>query len=153
MDKKLIGVLIVVVIVIACAGAYTYYNMNNLKFGSSTVKAPSGFTQKAEKNTNGIVLTDKNTTIYINENHNKSIDEIITNYKNKYHEDTVVEKARNVGNISVQAITLKQANKTVHTNYYYQKDGMIYHVFMTGKNNQTALNSIVNSTSKSALPF
>lgn len=151
MDKKLIGVLVIVALVLAGLGAYTYINMNTASFGKSTVAIPNGFSVKESNNTNGIVLGNKNTTQYINENNNKSIDDVFNDYKNKYKNDEVIQKQFNVGNASVDSITLKQDNKTVHTNYYYQKNGIIYHVFVTGKKNETAFGTIVNSTKKSII--
>ena len=155
MDKKLIGVLVIVIVVLLGIGAYTYMNMNKASFGKSTVTIPDGFSKKATNDTNNsvntTVLTDGKTTYYINENYNKSIDDIFNDYKNKYSNDTVVEKQLTVGNTSIQSITLKQNNKTVHTNYYYQKDGIIYHIYSTGKNNKTAFSKIVSSTNKSLI--
>ncbi len=62
MDKKLIGVLVIVALVLAGLGAYTYINMNTASFGKSTVAIPNGFSVKESNNTNGIVLGNKNTT-------------------------------------------------------------------------------------------
>lgn len=152
MDKKLIGVLVIVIVVLLGIGAYTYMNMNKASFGKSTVTIPDGFSVKKSNNTNGTVLGNNNTTYYINENHNKSIDDVFKDYKSKYSNDTVVEKQTNIGNITVRTITLKHDDKVLNTNHYYQKDGIIYHVYVTGKNNQTAFNKIVSSTTKSMIP-
>ena len=155
MDKKLIGVLVIVALILCGVGAYTFMNMNTANFGKSTVTIPDGFKVKQTNDTNSsansTVLSDGKTTYYINENYNKSIDDIFNDYKNKHSEDTVVEKQTNVGNITVESITLKHDNKTVHTNYYYQKEGKIYHIYNTGKNNKTAFNKIVTSTKKSVI--
>lgn len=157
MDKKLIGVLAIVIIVLLGVGAYSIMNMNTASFGKSTVTIPDGFKVKQSNDTNNndnsTVLTDGMTTYYINENHNESIDVIFNEYKNKHNNETVVEKQSNVGNISVETITLKKDDKVINTNYYYSKDGTIYHIYTTGKTNKTAFNKIVTSTQKSTLPF
>lgn len=152
MDKKLIGVLIIVIAVLLGIGAYAYMNMNTASFGKSTVTIPDGY-KVTKTDNNSITFTNNKTTYYINDENNRTIDSIFNKYKKDHKNDTVVENSNNVNNVNVRSITLQKDGKTIHTNYYFNKDNTTYHVFVKGKNDPKIFNKIVESTGRNNKPI
>lgn len=150
MDKKVSIILLLILIILV--GSILYISTDNSRFGSSSLKVPNGF-KIIDNHNNTIVLTNNKTTYTITDNHNKSIDSIIKQYKDKHGNENVSENSKKVGNITVRSITLKKDNESVHTNYYYEKEGNTYHINVNGTSDPESFNYIINSTKKNILPF
>lgn len=155
MDKKNIAIILIFIIIAACIGFVALYSTFNAKVGSSQVNIPNGY--KVNNTTKySTILKSKNTTINIEEKHdNKTIDKIFTEYKKKHENLTVKESSKKIGNTTLRSITLINStdNKTIHTNYYYEKNNKIYHIFMKGKQDNKALEQIVKTTDKQTIPL
>ncbi len=155
MDKKNIAIVIILIIIVACIGFVAFNSTHNAKVGSSQVSIPNGFKVSSTSN-HTAVLKSKQTTIIVNEREdNKTIDEIFDEYKKEHANYTVKESSKKIGNTTLRSITLINStdNQTIHTNYYYQKDNKVYHIFMEGKPNNKAVEQIIKTTQKQTIPL
>lgn len=156
MDKKYIAIIIVLIIIVAGIGVVAYNSTNNAKVGSSQVAIPNGYYVTNTTNHTAVLKSDTTTIIVDEKIENDTIDQIFDSYKKEHEEFTVKESSEDLGNnITLRSITLRNStdNKFIHTNYYYQKDNKVYHIFMKGKKDKTALEKIVNTTQKQTIPI
>lgn len=155
MDKKYY--IIIIVLVILAFGVIMFFNSaTHAKVGNSQVSIPKGYnvTNTTKYST---VLKSNDSTIHIYEYAgNKTIDDMFNDYKKEHGAENVKESSKDMGNnITLRSLTLinSTTNKTIHTNYYYEKDNKIYHIFIKGKRGKNVLESLVNSTQKQIIPL
>lgn len=146
MKKSHIGIIIIIIIFIVL-GAVLITNMNTHigTHSKSTIKVPESFTinKTAE---HSIVLSNEKSNFTIREVTNGSMKSIIDDYKKKYENDTVEVSSFNVDGIEVKGLNLKINNHSVHTNYYYEKNGIIYHIYPDGDYDMNILDELIKST-------
>lgn len=148
MNKKIIGILIILLIIVGLS--FFVFMSNNTKEvtmqSGDTVKIPDGFKlKKIEKNET--ILTNNKIDIKIKEiKNNSSLDTFITNYYDKYSENNTIENSSyNIGDTKVVSI-LSHSDGKNNNHYWYTKKDKIYHIYIYGDTNKTAVDYIINST-------
>lgn len=143
--KYIIGLIILVILILA--GIFAYYSLNGT-FSSPTITVPEGYTVTDQGN-NKISITNNETNYTVEElvgkeNINSCINECIKNYNDS---SRAVNDSTKISDINVKSVSYKNLhNKTVHTFYFYEKNGKIYELFSKGKYDKDAIELIISST-------
>lgn len=147
MNKKIIGsIIVVLLIIIAAVGYYSYTFKDKETFGSSAISVPDNYKVKENKD-HKVVLKNKETKISVQEKNN-TIDNLVNDYKIKHANETVVESSLNISGDNLKSLTLKKDNgKIVRELCFYSKNGKVYQMVITGKTDLKAMETIYNSTS------
>lgn len=144
MNKKIIGILVVIVIIVLLIFGYSAYNnFEKTKFGSSSVSVPTDY--KVINSTNNSITLKKNHTQIVIEENNDSIGGLVEKYKAKHENETVEVKDDTVNNTTVKSLTLKDAeNKTVKKIYYLERNGKVFSIIFKNYDKQ-AVNTILKT--------
>lgn len=149
MSKKMnIGVILIIICVIIVA--YSIIFVNNVNIGTdaiSCVSVPNGFnTTNLTRHSVTLFNDDSSYTIY--EFSNKSMKSIFEDYKIQHRNDTVYVNTTVVQGITVSGLNLEINGTYVHTNYFYEKNGITYQIYPTGNFDFEIFKQLVDSTNK-----
>lgn len=156
MDNKVKYAIIgIVLVVIAIYAILAFNSTYNAKVGSSSVSIPDGY-KVANTTGNSSTIKDNKTTFIVSVlDKGQSIDQNIDLYKQMHQNQTIKDYNKTIGDVNITGVILQdsETNKTVDYNYFYEKNYKIYHIYEKGKHNQTALETIVNTTTINPIPF
>ena len=150
MNKKIIAIIIVILLVIVGVFAYTQLNTDNtVKVGkNSKISIPEGFKLDKVKGAKTYLKNDV-TTLSIKEVENpEPLNTLLQAYNTSYSEKYTVETGeKTVGDTPVVWGCQKDGDKLIAYDYWYEKNEKTYHITLIKENNETAIDSIINSTS------
>lgn len=156
MDKKVKYTLVgIVIIVIALYAILAFNSTYNAKVGTSSVTIPEGY-NVANTTDDSTTVKDNKTTFTVSVlKKGQSIDQIIDLYKQTHPNQTIKDYNKTLGDVKVIGTLLQdnETNKTIEYNYYYAKNYKIYHIYEKGRHNQSALETLVNTTTINPIPF
>ncbi|MDO5825213.1 MAG: hypothetical protein Q4Q22_02440 [Methanosphaera sp.] len=153
MDKKLVGIIMVILIILFGIYAILAYNSTyNAKIGSSSVSIPDGF--QAEYTDNGTKISNNQTEYLLYElDKQNTLDSLIEQYHLEGENYTIDSKTNQLGIVNLTSVTVKQDGNIVDTFYYYEKNEKVYKMDVKGKYNKTAMQTLVNTTTINPVPF
>lgn len=158
MNRKLIYSIIGILIVISVIyGILAYNSTYNAKVESaSSVSIPEGFTFEQILN-NETTIKNNITTLNIKEVKNSaSLDTLAETYKTGISDKnyTIEESSRDYNNnVTVVSVIVRDGDELKESNFWYSKNGKIYQIQLEGKNNKTAVETLINSTTINPIPF
>ena len=152
------NVIITVILILALIGiVYTLnYTSTYSKLGSSQIKIPEGY--KVINNSNHTIrISSNNSTIIIDEKkENETIEKIFKKIKNNNSEYNVnISELHLNNNITLKNITVieNEENKSIPTNYYYEKNNKTYQIFLKGNVSKELIEEIINNTEEKSIPW
>ncbi|AWX32330.1 hypothetical protein [Methanosphaera sp. BMS] len=153
MDRKIVGIVVVILLVMFTIYAVLAYNSTyNAKIGASSVSIPDGFT--SEHRDNGTVISNNETEYTLYELDKQStLDSLIEQYHLAGGNYTIDSKTYPLGTVNLTSVTVKQNDNSVDTFYYYEKNEKVYKMDVKGKYNKTAMQTLVNTTTINPVPF
>ena len=155
MDKKNIGIIIVILLIIIGAVGYISYtnpkiigdSSKTVKVGASKVSIPAGY--DVQKNaSNGVLFSNSKTDIGIYEvPKGDSFDKKVKELEKEHENSTISNETSNKDGITLQIVQVKnEKNKFKET--YFEKNGVKYHIYEKGAEDQSAFDTLFNSISK-----
>ena len=113
----------------------------------STVTIPKGFSVN-ETSENMVILSNDDSKYTIKEIQNKTIESIFEEYNIKHENHTVSVSSSDVNGIELLELNLRKNGRFVHSNYFYEKNGLVYQIYPEGNYDYDIIKQIVNSTNK-----
>ena len=145
--KLLIGISVFIIALFVLGVIICGVNVGIGTESGSTIAVPDGFNStNIGKNTIVIYNNESNYTVW--EITNRSMESIFEEYKQEYANDTVSINSMDVDGVNVSGLDLTIKGEYIHTNYYYEKNGILYHIFPDGKYDSETLKDLVKSTDK-----
>ncbi|SEK66630.1 hypothetical protein SAMN05216439_1281 [Methanobrevibacter gottschalkii] len=145
--KKYISISIIVIIIIAF-GLLIFGG--NTQIGSesmSKIIIPNGF--NIYKTTNDtLIISNKSSNYTITEIGNKTIKSVFDEYNLKHENHTVSMSSTTVGDTKLFGLNLKINETFIHTNYFYEKNGITYQIYPDGDYDFDTIKQLVSSTNK-----
>ena len=153
MDRKLVGILVVILLIIMLIyGVLAYNSTYNAKIGSSSVSIPEGF--QSEYDGNGTKIYNNESEYVLHElDRINTLDSLIEQYHLEGENYTIDSKIYPLGLVNLTSVTVKQNDKAVDTFYYYEKNEKVYKIDVKGNYNKTAIQTLVNTTTINPVPF
>lgn len=113
----------------------------------SIVQLPEGFSRYKISN-HSVVIFDEDSSYTIHEFHDKSIKYIFNEYKIQHKDDVVYINSSDICNLTVFSLSLEINGKFIHTNYFFEKEGITYQIYHEGIFNSNIFEQLISSTKK-----
>ena len=147
MKKTRIIILIMAIILIAYGSLMLFGNNVDIGESSSHIKMPKGF-NTLNTGQNCIIISNLTSNYTISVIPNETIEDLYQQYEIKHENDSVSVSTLNIDNIKLEGWDLIVNDSLIHTNYFYEKNGITYQIYPSGDYNLDTIIEIVKSTEK-----